>query len=44
MLGKMHIGMLAMWRYDDVSDLHVPDLECSGCGIVGMWHVWDMGY
>ena len=33
MLGKMHIGMLAMWRYDDVSDL--------ACSRFGMFRMWD---
>ena len=38
MLGKMHIGMLAMWRYVDVSDL-----ACSRFGMFRMWDVrmWD---
>ena len=23
--------------------LDFPDVECSGCGVLGIWNVWDVG-
>ena len=34
--GRRECRMLNMWD--------IGRVECSGCGILGMWIVWDKGF